>query len=96
MICRAQQIVCLALVLLVVLGCEPKPLPEQGSVGAELYRQRCSGSCHVLYYPPVMTADMWTTMVERMESEMFRSGMPLTAAEKEEILAYLRRNSGGR
>jgi len=82
--------------LVVTMGCEPKPLPEPGSAAAQLYSQRCGGTCHNLYYPTVMTADMWTAMVERMDSEMSRRGVPLAAADKDEILAYLRRNSGGR
>ncbi len=107
MIQRAQQVACLTLagvaratkvvsvvVVLVASGCEPRPLPEEGSVSAELYRQRCGGTCHILYYPTVMTAGMWTAMVERMEIEMYRRGVPLGAADKDEILAYLHRNSG--
>jgi len=86
----------LALALVVAAGCKPRPLPEQGSVGAELYAQRCGGTCHNLYYPSLMTADMWATMVERMDTEMRRRGVPLSAADKSTILAYLRRNAGGR
>jgi len=38
---------------------------------------------------------MWGTMVDRMAAEMDRRGLALTEDEKQEILGYLTRNSGG-
>jgi len=70
------------------------PLPEAGTPAAELYLRRC-GTCHVPYRPGLMTAAMWGTMVDRMAVEMDRRGLALTEDEKQEILGYLTRNSGG-
>lgn len=39
---------------------------------------------------------MWEAIVTRMEVEISRRGLVLPAEEREEILAYLRRNAGTR
>ena len=69
------------------------PLPESDSQEAKLYQQKCSG-CHRLYAPRVLTAEMWSFMVARMEKEFRCRGVPpLTEEEKRAILSYLRLHS---
>jgi len=82
------------LTLAVALGaCSAPPLPEDGSADARLYTERC-GSCHPLYRPGLLKAKMWEAMVARMEGEMARRGVPLSTADRDTILAYLKRNAG--
>jgi hypothetical protein len=74
------------------LGCNAS-LPEPESPAAQLYRQRCA-QCHRLYGPSLLTADMWTVMVTRMEQEMLRRGVPpLKVEERQTILEYLQKHS---
>jgi len=74
------------------LGCNAS-LPEPESPAAQLYRQRCA-QCHRLYGPSLLTAEMWTFMVNRMEQEMLRRGVPpLKVEEKQTILEYLQKHS---
>ena len=85
-----------ALFLLLVVagnvGCNAS-LPEPESPAAQLYRQRCA-QCHRLYGPSLLTAGMWTFMVNRMEQEMLRRGVPpLKVEEKQTILEYLQKYS---
>lgn len=81
-----------ALLFMSALGCHSS-LPEPESSAAQLYRQRCSG-CHRLYAPGIMSADMWTFMVSRMEREFQRRGIPpLRSDEKQIILEYLQKHS---
>lgn len=73
-------------------GCNAS-LPEPESPAAQLYRQRCA-QCHRLYGPSLLTAEMWTFMVSRMEQEMLRRGVPpLKVEEKQTILEYLQKYS---
>jgi hypothetical protein len=82
------------LLLMSALGCHSS-LPEPESSAAQLYQQRCSG-CHRLYAPGIMSADMWTFMVTRMEREFQRRGIPpLRSDEKQIILDYLQKHSNG-
>ena len=70
-----------------------KPLPDEGSASAELYRERCGG-CHRLYAPASLKYPLWEMAVTRMETNITRSGRPpLAPAEKETILAYLREHA---
>ncbi len=79
-------------VALVCAACTAK-LPESESEGARIYAARCN-TCHRLYAPGLMTAEMWSMQVERMQGEMVRRGVPpLTEAERNTVLAYLRRHS---
>ena len=74
------------------MGCNAS-LPEPESPAAQLYRERCA-QCHRLYGPSLLTAEMWTFMVSRMEQEMLRRGVPpLKVEEKQMILEYLQRHS---
>jgi len=86
-----------ALVVVIALaagaaGCSSS-LPEAGSPAAELYARRC-GACHPPYNPKLLTAKMWQTMVDRMETMIKRQGMELTPSEKATILDYVSRNAG--
>ena len=68
-------------------------LPESDSPEAKLYQRKCSG-CHRIYAPGVLTAEMWSFMVARMEKEFHRRGIPpLTEKEKQAILGYLQLHS---
>ena len=82
----------LLLVIVGNLGCNAS-LPEPESTAAQLYRQRCA-QCHRLYGPSLLTAEMWTVMVTRMEQEMLRRRVPpLKVEEKQTILEYLQKHS---
>lgn len=83
-----------AVILLLLTGCS-RPLPEEGSAGATLYVEHCAG-CHVAYQPRLLTAQMWETMMTRMDVTLRRRGLELSAADRAEILAYLKRNAGTR
>ncbi|MGH7966334.1 MAG: hypothetical protein ACRERD_31665 [Candidatus Binatia bacterium] len=77
--------------LIGMCGCNAS-LPEPESPAAQAYQQRCSG-CHRLYAPQVLTAEMWTAMVARMEQEFRRRGLPpLAAEERQTILDYLQKH----
>lgn len=82
---------CLAfLIAMWGIGCDAS-LPDPESPAAQLYRQRCS-VCHRLYSPRILTPEMWSFMVDRMEQEMPRRGLsPLKAEEKQAILKYLQK-----
>ena len=79
--------------VLAVAACTPAPLPEEGSADARLYSERCGG-CHPVYQPGVLKPKMWETLIARMEIEMSRRGLALPPAERDAILAYLKRNAG--
>ena len=82
----------LFLLTLVSSGCNAS-LPEPESPAAQLYRERCA-QCHRLYGPSLLTAEMWTFMISRMEQEMLRRGVPpLKVGEKQTILEYLQKHS---
>ncbi len=73
-------------------GCNAS-LPEPESPAAQLYQRRCSG-CHRLYAPGVLTAEMWTFMLARMEQEFQRRGLPpLPGEERQTLLEYLQKYS---
>jgi len=90
-----RMLVALLLLSVFPAGCSRTPLPEEGSESARLYTEKCGG-CHAPYNPQLMTAQMWETMVSRMEITMKRRGRPLAESDRAEILAYLSRNAGSR
>lgn len=84
----------LALVLCSViwLGCDAR-LPDPDSPGAVLYAERCGG-CHRLYGPGVLKPEMWKVVVDRMQGELARRGLPpLTPKERAVMMAYLTEHS---
>ena len=81
-----------ALLAFCVLAACSSPLPEEGSASEELYRTRC-GSCHRPYQPRALKFPLWEPIIARMEKYLSQSRQPLTAAEKETILAYLRQHA---
>lgn len=90
-----QRLVFSAVLTIAALGCQPE-LPEPQSPAAQLYQQRCS-SCHRLYGPQLLTAEMWRVIVSRMEQEFQRRGLPpLSAEDKQMILAYLAKHGNGK
>ncbi len=71
------------------------PLPEADSADAKLYASRC-GTCHAPHQPRALTPTMWKVQVERMDKKYRDARMQVPSAqEKEQILAYLTRHSGG-
>lgn len=82
--------------LLLALSCSSK-LPEPESRPAQLYRQYCSGKgCHDPIPPKRGGIQYWEMQNKRMLELMRHQGFPLpSAAEQEEILAYLRRHAQG-
>ena len=81
-------------VLALELGGCAHPLPEAGTADAALYESRC-GTCHRVYDPGALTPAMWRVQVDRMIPKYRSAGMrPPADAEKDQIVAYLVRNSG--
>jgi hypothetical protein len=77
----------------VLAGCW-RPLPEEGSPSADLYRRRC-GTCHRAYQPSSMKYALWAMVLPRMEDLIRKTGGPsLSEEERVAIEAYLRRNAG--
>jgi hypothetical protein len=73
-----------------VAGCNAS-LPEPESPAARLYAARCN-DCHRLYAPQVLTYPMWEMMVDRMQGEMARRGVPpLDAEERAVLMPYLKK-----
>ena len=82
-----------ATALLILAGCAPKPLPEDGTATEQLYVHRC-GVCHRAYAPSTLTPAMWQLQVDAMELKISAAGLPpLTPDDKQAILAYLERHS---
>jgi len=80
-------------VALCIVGCGPK-LPEPESPGAKLYAARCN-TCHRVFAPGTLKFEMWKVQVERMQGVLVRQGLPpLTPAERDLLLEYLKRYSG--
>lgn len=72
-----------------------RKVPEAETPAAQLYVQRCSDPCHKVFLPGTMKYEMWKYQVERMQGEMVRRGIdPLTPAETQTILEYLKRHAG--
>lgn len=89
---RVGRVVLLLVLSLGALGCNAS-LPEPESPAAQLYQKRCS-TCHRLYAPGILTAEMWQFMIARMEQEFQRSRQPpLLADERQTILDYLQKHS---
>jgi hypothetical protein len=81
------------LLALAAAGCGVK-LPDPESPGAKLYSSRCN-NCHRLFAPSSLKPEMWKIQVERMQGEMARRGIPpLSGAERDVLLEYLRQHSG--
>jgi hypothetical protein len=89
---RWRRWVVSGLIAILVSSCDAS-LPEPETPAAQLYRQRCS-TCHRLYAPQLLTAEMWGYMIPRMEQEMLRRRIPsLKADEKQTILEYLQKHA---
>jgi hypothetical protein len=77
----------------ILAGCS-RPLPEEGSPSADLYRRRC-GTCHRPYQPSSMKYALWSMVLGRMDRRIREAGEPpLGAQERAAIESYLRRNGG--
>jgi hypothetical protein len=74
------------------LGCDAR-LPDPQAPGAVLYAERCRG-CHRLYAPGLLKSEMWKVVVDRMQGEIVRRGLPpLTPEERKVVMAYLEKHS---
>lgn len=84
--------VALALFAVLWIGCDAR-LPDPESPGAVLYKQRCNG-CHRLYAPSLLKPAMWKVMLDRMQGELVRRGLPpLTPEERKIMMAYLEKHA---
>jgi hypothetical protein len=80
--------------LSILAGCT-RPLPEEGSAAAELYRQRCGTTCHRPFQPSSMKYPLWNMVLPRMDQRIHEAGQPpLNLDERMTIDSYLRRNGG--
>ncbi|MBI2963364.1 MAG: hypothetical protein HYY35_06365 [Deltaproteobacteria bacterium] len=75
-----------------IAGCS-RPLPEEGSPDAALYRARC-GTCHSAVSPRVVKPPTWQMIMPRMVERMRAAGQPLGKQERAAIESYLERNGG--
>jgi len=85
----------LIMFLVLVAGCAstPTPIPDPGSAGARVFKERCSG-CHALAHPKRLGYNEWERKLELMERRMEQRRMPpLTPEERRAILGYLRKYS---
>ena len=66
------------------------PIPDPGSAGARAFSARC-GSCHALPHPERLSYPGWLRLLPLMERRIAERGLPpLSAADRSEILAYLK------
>ena len=91
---RPASAIVLAVLVLAVAGCKPKPLPELGSPAEVLYANRCGG-CHRVYAPSTMTAAMWSEQIVAMRQKIAEAGQPpMSTFDEHQILSYLQRHAG--
>lgn len=102
---QAKQYALLAMVLAALAGCSPKTsgpvaavgagYPDPESVGAIVFRQRCS-DCHVPPPPASRKAHDWPQIVGRMQKHRIMNNFaPITNDEMRQILDYLQKHAAG-
>ena len=68
-------------------------LPDMDTVAAQTFVSRCS-ACHAVPHPGRHDYQSWLYLVAVMEQRMAERGMlPLSAEDREVILAYLQENA---
>jgi len=68
-------------------------LPDRDSVAAQTFVSRC-GVCHAVPHPGRLDYQGWVSLLPLMEQRMAERGMmPLTAEDRQLILAYLQENA---
>lgn len=73
-----------------------RPIPEEGTPDAQLYREFCGTNCHGAYQPHSLTPAMWKLQVERMDQKFRGASLPPPQGmERERLMNYLLRNAGG-
>lgn len=73
---------------------QPIKYPEEGSSAARLMLEKCS-TCHAAPKPDIHTANIWPSVVFRMQLRMKARGFkPLVDIERETIVDYLQHNAG--
>ena len=78
--------------IVALAGCS-RPLPEEGSASAEVYRRHC-GSCHQAINPATMKYATWKMVLPRMEQRTRAAGQPPLGDEERSVIeSYLERNS---
>ena len=102
---QAKQCALLVVALAVLAGCSPKTsstvatvglgYPEPESVGAMVFKQRCS-DCHVPPLPASRKAHDWPQIVGRMQKHRIMNNFaPITNDEMRQILDYLQKHAAG-
>ena len=87
-------ILCLIL-FLGPLSCASVPrqsMPEEGSAGLALVKQKCT-VCHGLPHPKRHTAHEWDHLLVLMAERMKEKQIPYTSDEMQQIQSYLHRNA---
>ena len=94
----ARLIFCICLVVMLA-GCstvgqpDGTSLPDRDSVAAQTFVNRCS-ACHAIPHPGRHTYQGWSYLVPLMERRMAERGLPpLSAEDRQLILAYLQENA---
>ena len=67
-------------------------MPEEGSPGLELVKQKCT-VCHGLPHPKRHTAHEWDHLLVLMTERMKEKQIPYTSDEMQQIQSYLHRNA---
>ena len=68
---------------------QPRSYPDSDSPQAQLYVEKCS-QCHAAPLPSVHSANMWPSVLDRMQLRMKTKHVPpLTRQEMSIILGYL-------
>jgi hypothetical protein len=71
----------------------PKNYPDQGTPQATLYVEKC-GQCHGAPLPSVHSANIWPSVLDRMQGRMKTNHVsPLTRQEMSIILGYLQQHA---
>jgi len=67
-------------------------MPEEGSAGLALVKQKCT-VCHGLPHPKRHTANEWDHLLALMTERMKEKQVPYTSGEMQQIQSYLHRNA---
>ncbi len=85
--------------VIAVFGCgndkteQPRNYPDTDSVQAQLYLIKC-GQCHAAPLPSAHTANIWPSVLDRMQMRMKTKNVPpLTREEMSIILGYLQQHA---
>ena len=72
---------------------QPKNYPDKDTPQAQLYVEKC-GQCHAAPLPSVHSANIWPSVLDRMQMRMkTKQVVPLTRDEMSIILGYLQQHA---